>query len=405
MSSEKTEPPSHKKLSDARRKGDVAHSKDFTQTLLILSLFAYLVLRGRAIFEMLAALVAFSARVSAGVSGDGLGAAAATLSPAPLLSFSSAVSALAREAAGTCVGIVAPFLLIVIGVGVFAETLQVGVVLAFEKLKPSAKKLNPVANLKNVFSKKNLIEFVKSVVKIGFLSVLVWKVVAAALPELFTLPRGGVDEVFTSVGVLMTTLLLNVAVAYIVLGVADLAWQRYLHRQGLRMSKDDIKREYKEMEGDPHVRSMRRNLQKEMAMQGATAGARRASVLITNPTHYAVAIYYEQAETPLPIVLAKGEGALAQRMIDEAHAAGVPVLRDIPLARALSARADVGQYIPAAFIEPVADVLRQVRQQAERDGPLGTDVSDVSHVSDAWFAPHASNTPHMPHISLPGVRV
>lgn len=368
MSSEKTEPPSHKKLNDARRKGDVAHSKDFTQTLLILSLLAYLVLRGRAIFETLAALVLFAGRISAAASAAAsatASATASTFSPVPPLSFSGAVAALGREAAGACLDIVAPFLLIVIGVGVFAETVQVGVLLAFEKLKPSAKKLNPAANLKNIVSKKNLIEFVKSVVKIGFLSVLVWRVVAAALPELFTLPRAGVDGVFASVGVLMTTLLLNVAVAYVALGVADLAWQRYLHRQGLRMSKDDVKREYKEMEGDPHVRSMRRNLQKEMAMQGATAGARRASVLITNPTHYAVAIYYEAAETPLPIVLAKGEGALAQRMIDEAREAGVPVLRDIPLARALSARAEIAQYIPETFIEPVAEVLRLVRQWAE----------------------------------------
>lgn len=361
MSSEKTEPPSHKKLQDARRKGDVAHSKDFTQTLLILSLLGYLVLRGRAIFETLTALVLFAARMAAGISP----ATSTVSSAAPLLPFNSAVAALGREAAGACVDVVAPFLLIVIGVGVFAETLQVGVLLAFEKLKPSGKKLNPVTNLKNVFSKKNLIEFVKSLLKIGFLSVLVWKVVAAALPELFALPRAGVDGVFTSVGMLMVTLLLNVAAAYVALGVADLAWQRYLHRQQLRMSKEDIKREYKEMEGDPHVRSMRRNLQKEMAMQGATAGARRASVLITNPTHYAVAIYYDKAETPLPIVLAKGEGALAQRMIDEAHASGVPVLRDIPLARALSARADVAQYIPEAFIEPVAEVLRLVRELAQ----------------------------------------
>jgi type III secretion protein U len=206
------------------------------------------------------------------------------------------------------------------------------------------------------------------VLKITFLSVLVWKVIAAALPQLFTLPRSGAEGVFEAVGSMMTMLLMNVAVAYIILGLADFAWQRYQHRNGLKMSKDEVKREYKEMEGDPHVKGMRRQLQKEMAMHGAVKNTRRASALVTNPTHYAVAIYYEKDETPLPIVLAKGEGAVAEAMILEARDAGVPVVQNIPLARAMTARAEVEQYIPDEFIEPVAEVLRLVKEIAEQNG-------------------------------------
>ena len=345
MSGEKTEPPSHKKLADSRKKGDVAHSKDFTQTLLVVTLFGYLVFGGRNIFSQFETLA---------------------LLPPTLLSqpFPTAIAILGKAAGTTAVSVVLPFVMIVIGVGIFGEMIQVGVIFAFEKLKPSGKKLNAIANLKNVFSKKNGVEFLKSVLKIAFLSVLVWKSIAAALPELFTLPLSGVQGVFTAVGGLMTTLLINIAVAYTIIGLADFAWQRFQHHSGLKMSKQEVKQEYKEAEGDPHVKGMRRQLQKEMAMQGAVQKVRRSSVLVTNPTHIAVALYYDKDSTPLPIVLAKGEGTLAEMMMREARDAGIPIMQNIPLARGLFADADVEQYIPDAFIEAVAEVLKLVQALA-----------------------------------------
>jgi len=345
MSGEKTEPPSHKKLADSRRKGDVAHSKDFTQTLLTVTLFGYLLFGSRNIFLQLETLA---------------------LLPPTLLTqpFTTAIAILGKAAGTTAVSIVLPFVMIVIGVGIFGEMIQIGVIFAFEKLKPSAKKLNVIANLKNIFSKKNGVEFLKSVLKITFLSVLVWKVIAAALPELFTLPRSGVEGVFTAVGGLMTTLLANIAVAYTIIGLADFVWQRYQHHSGLKMSKQEVKQEYKESEGDPHVKGMRRQLQKEMAMQGAVQKVRRSTVLVTNPTHIAVALYYDKGSTPLPIVLAKGEGTLAEMMMREARDAGVPIMQNIPLARGLFADADVEQYIPDAFIEAVAALLQLVQAMA-----------------------------------------
>ena len=151
MSGEKTEPPSHKRLRDARRKGDVAHSKDFTQTLLILALFGYMLANAGNIVESLGRLILVPS----------------TMTGMPFESVWPVVfDAAFREA----VILMLPFLLIVIMVGMFSEFLQVGIVLAFEKLKPSAKKLNVMANLKNIFAKKNLVELLKSVVKISFLS-------------------------------------------------------------------------------------------------------------------------------------------------------------------------------------------------------------------------------------------
>ncbi|QVQ24849.1 type III secretion system export apparatus subunit SctU [Achromobacter deleyi] len=350
MSGEKTEQPTSKKLRDARQKGDVAHSKDFTQTLLVLALFGYMLGNAHGIVESLGRLILIPA----------------TLTGMP---FEQALPTVLDAALREAVALVLPFVLIVLIVGMFSEFLQVGVVLAFEKLKPSAKKLDVMENLKNIFSKKNLVELLKSVLKIAFLSVLVALVVRDALPELMAVPHSGLAGLEAGVGGMMRTLVVNIAFAYVVISLADFVWQRMQYRKGLMMSKEDVKQEFKEMEGDPHIKHKRKHLHQEMVMHGAVASARKATVLVTNPTHLAIAIYYQPDETALPMVLAKGEGALAEQMMKAAREAGVPVMQNIPLARALMATAQADQYIPSELIEPVAEVLRLVRKLAANPEP------------------------------------
>lgn len=347
MSGEKTEQPTQKKLRDARRKGDVAHSKDFTQTLLVIALLGYMWLNGTNLKEGFSRLV---------------------LAPAPVtgIEFELAWPIVLQTVMHEAIQLVLPFLLIVLFIGAFAEFLQVGVVIAFEKLKPSGKKLNVVTNLKNVFSKKNLVEFLKSFLKISLLFVLVFLVVRDALPELVRLPYSGIAGVEMAISSLLKVLLINIALGYAVIAIADLAWQRFQFRKGLMMTKHEVKQEFKEMEGDPLIKSKRKHLHQEMAMQASVAQTRKASVVITNPTHYAVALYYDDDETPLPVILAKGEGALANQMIEAAREEGIPVMRNVPLARALIEEGELDQYIPDRLIEPVAEVLRLVRELAER---------------------------------------
>jgi len=345
MSSEKTEQPTQKRLRESRQKGDVAHSKDFTQTILILALFGYMLGNARGIIETLGRLILVPATLTG-------------------LPFESALKVALPAVLDEAIKLMLPFLLIVILVGMFAEFLQVGIVLAFEKLKPSAKKLNVLDNLKNIFSKKNLVELLKSIVKITFLSVLVTLVVRAALPQLMSVPHAGLAGLQTGVGGMIKTLILNVALVYVIISLADFVWQRMQYRKQLMMSKEEIKQEYKEMEGDPHIKHKRKHLHQEMVMSGAVQSARKASVVVTNPTHYAIALYYEPDETPLPVVLAKGEGTLAEMMMKAAREAGVPVMQNIPLAHALMAHAQPEQYIPSELIEPVAEVLRLVRKLA-----------------------------------------
>src|SRR5690606_20109396 len=284
MSGEKTEQPTAKRLRESREKGDVAHSKDFTQTLLILALFGYMLGNASNLIESLGRILLVPS----------------TLTGMPFeLALKTALEATLNEA----LALVLPFVLIVLGIGMFSEFLQVGIVLAFKKLIPSGQKLNPASNIKNIFSKKNLVEFLKSAFKIAFLSILVTLVVRDALPQLMSVPHSGLAGLQMGVGGMLRTLIVHVAIAYVIISLADFVWQRMQHRKQLMMSKEEVKQEYKEMEGDPHIKGKRKHLHQEMVMQGAVHSARKATVVVTNPTHLAIALYYDPDETPLPVVL------------------------------------------------------------------------------------------------------
>lgn len=347
--SEKTEYPTSTKLRKAREDGQVAKSKDFTQTALILALFGYMLSDAEGLIKAFAELMVLPVNV--------LG-----------MNFESAVNAVATKLFRDAARIMMPFLLIVIGLGLFVELVQSGMLFSFKAMMPSAKKLNVMSNIKNVVSVKNLVEFLKSSLKIVFLSALIYIVLKDAIPTLMTLPQAGLAGVGVAVGMLLKVLISNIAVAYTVLALADFAWQRHQHVKGLMMSKDEIKQEYKEAEGDQHIKHQRKHLHQEMMQEGAVNSARKASVLVTNPTHLAIAIYYDKDKTPLPMVLAKGEGALAARMVAAAREAGVPVMQNIPLAHELMDTAQLDQYIPSELIEAVAQVLRLVQEIApEKD--------------------------------------
>lgn len=341
--SEKTEQPTDKKLRDTRKKGDVAYSKDFTQTVLLISIFGYLWGATAGILEAMSEMI---------------------LLPTMLLkmNFADAAHILVAELLQIAARLIGPFLGIVLAFGIIADAVQVGPLLAFEKIKPSGKKLNAIANLKNIFSKKNLIELLKSVVKIGFLSTLVWLLLDDALPIFSRIPHIGISGLREVLASLISTMFIHIGLAYAVLATADLAWQRFEYRKGLKMAKEEVKQEYKEMEGDAHIKHKRKHLHQEMLQEAAVDHARKATVIVVNPTHIAVALRYDAEETPLPVVLAIGEGALAERMKRAAIEAGVPVMQNVPLARALAEQASPGEYIPSALVEPVAELLRLLQE-------------------------------------------
>ncbi len=353
MSGEKTEDPTPKKLRDARSRGEVAKSRDFTQTVLVIALFAYLVIAGDRISRDILELMAMPSRFIG-------------------VDFRQAISLMLQEVLESAALMLIPILLIVLVLGIFVEAVQTGLNISFEALKPSAKKLNVVENAKNIFSKNNLVEFFKNLLKVAVLSVVVYMLIRHSLGMLLAIPYEGMENLGRLLTELLKQMVTYIALAYLVLASADLLWQRHQYRKKLMMSKDEVKQEYKSSEGDPLIKSQRRGLHMEMMAGNAVASARKATVLITNPTHLAIALRYDEDETPLPLVLAKGEGALAEQMIAAAREAGVPVMQNIPLARALFGSAEPDQYIPSDLIEPVAEVLKLVAALRDEGGLEGT---------------------------------
>lgn len=344
--SEKTELPTPKKLRKAREDGQVAHSKDFTQTVLILALFGYLLGDAQTLVQDLGEMM---------------------LMPVGLLGmdFMEAFDLLLRQLVRDAIELLLPFLLIVIGLGLLVEMLQTGMLFSFKAMMPSAKKISIANNIKNIFSKKNLIEFLKSNAKIVVLAAILYMVLREEIPNLLTLPRAGLVGVGVAVGILLKAMLIKITIGYFIIAAADFAFQRHQYLKNLMMSKEEVKQEFKEAEGDPHIKHQRKHLHQEMLQEGAVTKTREASVVVTNPTHLAIAIKYDKVITPLPLVLAKGEGAVAERMVLAAREAKIPILQDIPLAWALMETAEIDRYIPGELLDPVAEVLRMVQDMKE----------------------------------------
>ncbi|MDR3117388.1 MAG: type III secretion system export apparatus subunit SctU [Puniceicoccales bacterium] len=345
-SEEKTEMPTPKRLRDAKKKGQVAYSKDFTSTILLVGIFAYIGLRWRPLVQELKNLIIFPAQFFSAPFGQGL-------------------SEVLNGCFWEVIFLLLPLLGIVAAFAIAAGFIQVGAVFSAEPIKPDLKKLNPIAKFKQIFSKKNFFEFLKSLLKVIFLGILIYRLIKSELGTLILLPYTGITGLMAVMGPIMKRFAYIVIFAYVVVAIIDIFFQRRDFTKKLMMSKSEIKREYKEMEGSPEIKGRRRQLHQELMNESPAQRTKRANALITNPTHLAIAIFYDDAIAPLPVVLAKGEGAMAEDMIDIARFLGIPIMRNIPLAHALMDAAAVMEFIPSVLLEAVAEVLRWVHELKE----------------------------------------
>lgn len=340
--SEKTEQPTSKRLRDAREKGQVAKSQEVPAAAVVLTIVVYFMARGEA---LAATLTEMTGQVFA----------------ATFLPYEAALPQAAEAVLRGSLAIVAPLVALVVVVSALSNLAQIGVLFSFTAAMPKLENVSPAQWFKKTFSKKNLFDFAKNLIKVGVLAAAVKMVLAGHWRELFLIPRGDINLMWRILGGMAADLLLYASAAFAVLAAVDFLYQKMKFLKDNMMTKDEVKREYKEMEGDPLIKSKRKQLHQEMASQNAMAGVRQAKVLITNPTHVAVALDYEEGKTPLPLILAKGEGELAQRMIRVAKEAGVPIMREPALARSLFADGQEYSYIPADLIAPVAEVLKWLK--------------------------------------------
>jgi type III secretion protein U len=350
MSGEKTEQPTPKRLRQAREKGQVVKSQEVGSTFVVLTVFAY-VWGGwgfikNTIQEMI--LKVFS-----------------TIS----MPFDDAFPVVIKTVFTNFCYICMPLLFAVIVAAVVGNMIQVGVLFAFDSIKPDVNKLNPKNWFKKVFAMKNVLEFLKSVIKITVILVVIYNIFKGAISEILLIPYWGTNGIETVLGAIMLDIIKYCGGVFVAIAAVDYILQYKLFMKDQMMSKDDVKNEYKEMEGDPTIKSKRKQLHQEMVMNDQMDNVRKSDVLVTNPTHVAVAIQYKKGKTPLPIINAMGQGAIAQRMIKVAEEENIPIMRNVPLAHDLWEEGSVMEYIPSDLIEPVAEVLRWL-QDLKDEGRL-----------------------------------
>jgi len=348
----KTEAPTPRKLSQAREKGDVAKTPDLASFAVLAGTAAAIAIAGGWLARNLAAdLVPFLAHPDQ-ISVEGQGG---------------------MQVARQVILAILPGLAIVLGTamicGVGANLMQTGLMFTGEKLKPDLKKLSPLAGLKKMFGLDSLMQFLKSLVKVVVTAVLAWWVLKPFLPELANLSAADPLTMLPFAVDILKRLVFSVAGLALAVAGGDWFWQRFRFMEKLKMTREEVKDEFKQTEGDPHVKGRQRQIRMERARRRMMQAVPTATVVVMNPTHYAVALKYEAGESAAPLCVAKGLDALALKIRAVAEEAGVPVVEDPPLARALYAAVEVEEMIPPAHYEAVAKIIGFILNSAKTRRP------------------------------------
>ena len=250
-----------------------------------------------------------------------------------------------------------PMLLVTILVAVSATFAQTRFLVAGDLIRPKFSKLNPLAGFKRLFSLRSIMEALKGLIKISILLIFIYNNLVSLMEVagkfMYTDLTAACQALFDAI----FNLLLQICLAFVAIAFFDYLYQRWYHEKQMKMSKQEIKEEYKQTEGDPQVKGRIKSIQRAMAMQRMMQAVPKADVIIRNPTHFAVALRYKQGEDAAPVVLAKGQDELAARIVARGEEFKIPVIENVPLARALYAQTEVNQEIPPDLYAAVAEVL------------------------------------------------
>jgi len=260
-----------------------------------------------------------------------------------------------------------PLLLAVFLAAFLANVSQVGFHVSWEAARPKLSKINPLNGIKRLFSLRSLVELVKSIFKITIIGVIAYLVVDSELPSLFPLADQSVWGMLLFMGRIAFKTLLITCIVMMGFALLDYLYQRWEFEKSIRMSKQELKEEYRQSEGDPLIKSRIKRLQREMARKRMMASVPHADVVITNPTHLAVAIQYDQEEMNAPVVLAKGAGYVAEKIKEIAAENKIPVIENKPVAQVLYKITNIGDVIPENLYRAVAEILAHVYNLKEKD--------------------------------------
>jgi len=249
---------------------------------------------------------------------------------------------------------------------VISNYMQVGILFSTESIKFKLEKINPLSGFKRMFSVRSVVELLKSLLKITVIGLVTFTVLWGKMDEILSLSNKSIGSTLVSLAKLSVQMGLYASLALLILALMDYMYQRYDYEKNIRMSKQDIKDEYKNMEGDPLIRSKIKQKQREMAMQRMMQDVPTADVVITNPTHYAIALKYDEDKYDAPYVVAKGVDYVAQKIKLVAKENNVMTVENRPLARAMYNQVEIGDLVPEDFYKAVAEILALVYQTKER---------------------------------------
>ncbi len=339
---EKTEDPTPRKIEDARERGQVAKSTDLSAAIDLLGGALLLTIFGAAL-----------ARASIEVMRRGLDGLNGTLTP-------SQVGAVIREALLGPAVAMAPILVLLVPVVIIGHFVQYGPLFTTDALMPKLERLDPIKGLGNLLSRKNLVKGLLNIIKLGIVIWVGWTYMSSAIDQVSSLPVLQVREAFAMIGMLCLKLLAWLLALFLFLGVADYMFQRWQLMQDLRMTKQEVQDERRSMEGDPLVKGRRMQLMRQIALQQMNQTVPKADVIVTNPTHFSVAIQYDETTMAAPRVVAKGVDFMAMRIRQVAMVHQVPIVERPPLARALYYEVEVGGQVPAEMYQAIAELLAYV---------------------------------------------
>lgn len=348
---QKTEEPTPRKLEQARQKGQIAQSKEVSSFAVLLGL-------------------AFTVAVIAPFMANGIHGTLAALIE------KSGTIPIDHENAGnvmtdTFLGVLlwlSPMFVLFILLAFISNFGQSGILLTTEPITPKLNKISPIAGTKRLFSLKSIVEFLKGMAKLAVVGSIVYILLAPEFDRLEALLQMEVTEILREIQVLVVRMMIGVVAIMAVIAAVDFAYQRYEFLKEMRMSRQEIRDEYKQSEGDPQIKARLRQIRTERARTRMMAAVPQADVVVTNPTHYAVALKYDAEAMAAPMVVAKGVEAVAFRIRDVANENAVPIVENPPLARALFASVDIDQQVPEEHYKAVAQVISYVYGLKGRSG-------------------------------------
>ena len=340
---EKTEEATDKRKEEATREGNVAKSQDLGSVIILLAGFMMLNSYGENMFNNCASFMRFTV----------------TQTLTSNIAYDEAII-IFNQFIIVVLSIILPFMIAIVLAGVLANVVQVGFLFRFDPMTPNFDRMNPVSNIQNMFSWKMVAELVKSILKILIVAYVPYSTIKERLTEFVGFVKANPMPSFGTMLEVCYSMAIKIIIIFLILAIADYFFQKWRHEEGLKMSKEDIKEEHKQSEGDPHVKQKIRERQRQASQRRQMDEVPKATVVVTNPTHIAVAIKYIPNETPAPLIVAMGADLLAKKIKDIARENNVPIVENKPLARELYKKATVGDEIPQELWTAVAEILAQI---------------------------------------------